>query len=122
MPKENSMATEAQLPARPTKTQLAYLRDLSSRTGTDFAYPGTAARARREIKRLLDIAERQDQVVERLAKLGIDEGLPAFDEVRREGTAVRFLWTDRKVMVIIDIEAKSGPDDDESATDTAIAA
>ena len=98
------MSTQARAMAKPTSRQLAYIRDLNSRTGTDFSYPGTRGGARRKIEHLTALAERQDLAIERFTKLGEESGLPPFDEVRRDGTALRFLWNDRKVMVVIDLE------------------
>ena len=43
---------EPQLPAKPTRRQLNYLRALANRTGQTFTYPTTSAQASAEIKRL----------------------------------------------------------------------
>ena len=98
------MGTSAERSAKPTSRQLAYIRDLNDRTGTEFSHPATSGRARRDIERLTRLVEQQDRAIERFTKLAQESGLPPFDEVRREGTAVRFLWNDRKVMVVIDLE------------------
>ena len=37
---------------KPTRKQLAYLRDLAEKTATTFSYPSTSAQASAEIKRL----------------------------------------------------------------------
>lgn len=97
------MGTSAQA-AKPTSRQLAYIRDLNARTGTDFIYPRTIGRARREIERLSFLIERQDLAIKRFSELAENAGLPSFDEVQRDGTALRFLWNDSKVMVVIDLE------------------
>lgn len=98
------MGTSAERSAKPTSRQLAYIRDLNNRTGSEFSYPATNGQARREIERLAALVEQQDRAIERFTKLAQDSGLPPFDEVRREGTAVRFVWNDRKVMVVIDLD------------------
>lgn len=110
------MSTPLETPAKPTSRQLAYIRDLNSRTGTNFNYPGTKGRARREIDRLTALAERQDTAIERFTKVCEDSGLPAADEVQRDGSAVRFLWTEQKLIVIVDLDELDGqPTDDDPA-------
>ena len=98
------MTSQAQTSAKPTNRQLAFIRELNSKTGTEFSYPGTVGQARQEIERLTALAERQELAIARFTKLAEDSGLPMFDEVLREGAAVRFVWNDRKVMVVIDLD------------------
>jgi len=98
------MTSQAQRSAKPTSRQLAFIRELNSRTGTEFPYPSTVGRARHEIERLTTVSERQELAIARFTKLAEDGGLPMFDEVLREGAAVRFVWNDRKVVVIIDLD------------------
>jgi hypothetical protein len=122
-PKEHSMTSQAQTSAKPTSRQLAFIRELNSKTGTEFPCPSTVGRARHEIERLMALSERQEVATARFTKLTEDGGLPMFDEVLREGAAVRFVWNDRKVMVIIDLD--DYPTDPASAAagdDAAIAA
>ncbi len=45
------MVSQATSPAKPSGAQLAYMRDLSERTGSGFVYPVTAAIARKAIHR-----------------------------------------------------------------------
>ena len=113
------MTSQAQTPANPTSGQLAFIRDLNTRTGTEFSHPGTVDRARQQIERLTALCKRQELAITRFAQLVEDSGLPIFDEARREGTAVRFVWNDRKVMVLVDLD-----DDltDPAGIDTPIAA
>ena len=98
------MTSQGQTSAKPTNSQLAFIRELNSKTGTEFSYPGTVGQARQEIERLTALAECQELAIARFTKLGEDSGLPMFDEVVREGAAVRFVWNDRKVMVVIDLD------------------
>ena len=98
------MTSQAQTSAKPTNTELAFIRELNSKTGTEFSYPGSVGQARQEIERLTVLAERQELAIARFTKLAEDSGLPMFDEVVREGAAVRFVWNDRKVMVVIDLD------------------
>lgn len=117
------MTSHAPMSAKPTSRQLAFIRDLNTRTGTDFTYPGTGGRARQQIERLTVLAERQDQAIGRFTALTENSGLPRFDEVRREGTVVRFVWNDRKVIVVIDLDDDpTDPDAGEATNDAAIAA
>lgn len=98
------MGNHGQAPAEPTSRQLAYIRDLNSRTGTDFAYPGTTGLARQEIERLTRLAERQNLAIARFTAITEAAGLPMFDAVQRDPTTVRFLWNNRKVIVVIDLD------------------
>lgn len=90
--------------AKPTNRQLADMRDLAQQTGTDCVDPGTAWNARREIDRLKTLSERQRVCEERFLQLTWDYGLPTPDRIERKGAAVRFLWTDRKVIVVVDLD------------------
>ena len=98
------MTSQAQTSAKPTSRQLVFIRELNSKTGTEFSYPGTVGRARQEIERLMALSERQELAIARFTKLAEDSGLPMFDEVLREGAAVRFVWNARKVMVVLDLD------------------
>ncbi len=113
------MAAEPHTSGTPSTNQLAYIRDLNDRTGTDFIYPGTAARARAQIERLTALVSRQNIAIAQFTQLGRDAGLPLFDAVHREGTAVRFVWNDRKVMVVVDL---ADPDPEPSDDGVALAA
>lgn len=110
------MSTPLETPAKPTNRQLAYIRDLNSRTGTDFNYPGTKGRARQEIDRLSELSERQDLAIKRFTNLCEDSGLPAFDEVERSGNAIRFLWTEQKLIVMIDLDEVNAESTDNAAS------
>ncbi len=98
------MASQAQTPPRATSRQLALIRDLNTRTGTDFTYPGTVEHARQEIERLTALCERQDLAITRFTQLVEDSRLPRPDEIHHDGTAIRFVWNDRKVIVLIDLD------------------
>ena len=114
------MTSQARTSAKPTNGQLAFIRELNGKTGTEFSYAGTVGRARQEIERLMALSERQELAIARFTKLAEDSGLPMFDQVLREGAAVRFVWNDRKVMVVIDLE--DDPTDPGGTDDAAIAA
>ena len=98
------MTSQAQTSAKPTSRQLAFIRDLNTKTGTEFFYPGTVGRARQEIERLAALFERQELAIARFTQLVKEFGVPMFDEARREGATVRFVWNDRKVIVVVDLE------------------
>jgi hypothetical protein len=102
------MTSQARTSAKPTNRQLAFIRDLNSKTGTEFFFPGTVGRARQQIERLAALFERQELAIARFTELVKDAGLPLFDEARREGATVRFVWSDRKVIVVLD------PEDDQT--------
>jgi hypothetical protein len=55
---------------------------------------------------LLDMAsiDRKEQCERRFMALLDDSGLPLPDEVEYGDDEVRFLWTDRRVAVVVDLE------------------
>ena len=97
------MSTQGNTPAGPTNTQLAYQRALCERTGTHFAYPGSLRNARRVINDLKALETRQELCTARMLAVLEASGMPMPDEIRPEGQQVAFLWTDQKVMVVVDI-------------------
>jgi hypothetical protein len=115
------MSTEASTPAKPSNAQLAYLHDLCEHTGTDFVYPGTARNARRVINDLKALNARQEACRARFLTMVSDTGLPTPDEAQHEGLSLRFVWNDRKVMVIIDLDDIDGEPTD-TDTPAAVAA
>jgi len=98
------MSTDATTQAKPSNAQLAYLRDLCDHTGSDFVYPVTARTARRLINDLKALNSRQEACRARFLTMVSDTGLPTPDEVHHEASSLRFVWNDRKVMVIIDLD------------------
>jgi hypothetical protein len=91
------------IPAGPTSTQIAYIRDLNIRTGTQYAHPLTSEAARFEINRLNRLLELQDRAVERFTCLLEDSGLPTPDEIQRTDQQIRFVWIERKVIAVVDL-------------------
>jgi len=115
------MSTQATTQAKPSNAQLAYLHDLCEHTGTDFVYPGTARNARRVINDLKALNARQEACRARFLTLVGDTGLPTPDEVHHEGSSLRFVWNDRKVIVVIDLD-DIDPEPTDSDTPAAVAA
>ena len=115
------MSTEATIPTKPSNAQLAYLHELCEHTGTDFLYPGSARNARRVINYLKTLNARQEACRARFLTMVTDTGLPTPDEVHHEGSSLRFVWNDRKVMVIIDLDDIDGEPTDPD-TPAAVAA
>ena len=98
------MASQAQTPPRATSRQLALIRDLNTRTGTDFTYPGTVEHARQEIERLTALASvrtSRSRASLSSSRTPVCHGPTRFT---RDGTAMRFVWNDRKVIVLIDLD------------------
>jgi len=93
------------IPDGPTSTQLTYIRDLNDRTGTQSAHPLAIEAARFEINRLNALRELQDSAVERFTRLLEDSGLPSPDEVQRGENQVRFIWHERKLIAVVDLDA-----------------
>jgi hypothetical protein len=52
----------------------------------------------------MDRIARQDQAEKRMLSLLSEAGLPAPDAIECGPTSMKFLWTDRKVAVVIDFD------------------
>jgi hypothetical protein len=86
---------------KPTRRQLAYLRDLATSTGTTFAYPATKAEASAEIERLKATsrsrageAKREQRAVQRDLADRPDDATAIRDrDVRGYGSSAR--WSHR---------------------------
>jgi hypothetical protein len=107
--KENSMSNQSITGSAASAAQIAELRDLCAHTGTDYLHPATAADARNSLTDLKALNVRQENARARFLELAVDAGLPTPDVVVHQREQLRFLWTDRKVMVVLDLDDLTAP-------------
>jgi hypothetical protein len=83
---------------KPTRRQMAYLKDLAAQRGQTFSYPATAAEASREIDRLrgtrrtptADVARERRQVADDMASGRGDAARVRDQEITGYGSGARW--------------------------------
>ncbi len=98
------MSTEATTTPTASAAQLVEIRDLCAHAGTDFVHPDTAADARSFLRDLKSLNARQEAARARCLSLIVEAGLPTPDAVVHQRDQLRFQWTERKVMVVLDLD------------------